>query len=220
MSSKIKWLGVAALTAGLALSGTTAALAGQTPSPSPSPTQLTPSPDHHNRPVLRPEHFDIALDNIGTTNLDDVEATGPVHIVGGTDTTINNFLDRFKDAAGNTVNVIHTPLPLPVLNARTCSATFDQTGIWRFVGGTGLYVGETGRGQFVLQGLVSLNTDQWGRCPLAHMTPWQVLRDVESAHPNLSASMIDFNVQAGGVASVPAQPRINHFAQPAGSPTA
>ena len=224
---------------GLAVAGMLAyaapAMAGGVPSPNPSPTQF--GGDHH-RLKLTPEQFDITITNLDPAG--DVEAFGPVAMHLGTDTTDNPAVDTFSDGLGDTVNVDHARLPLPVVDLQTCSLVFEQLDApWRFDGGTGRWTGATGSGVFDLTGLVSfrevIKRAKWDWqqpkvfCPLQGVSPWFARWSIEHNGAGLPRPVIfEFGVQAAGNAAVrerkpepcPTE-TINHFAptgQPSGEP--
>jgi hypothetical protein len=212
---------------GISLLGAQSASATVTPSPSPTPTQQ----QFHQKQILRPEQFEIAIDRVDGRTFDTVRARGPVSLSDGNDTVTRNFLDVLDDRGVNAVNLFHDPLAALTIYPGTCSAAVVQQGNWTFNGGRGIYARETGRGTFTLTGLVSARerdyrswgwNDQWNYsqnlnwnihrqrvCPLVGLTAGQVLREVLrqrlGGSPHITFDQVSFNVQGVGVAS---QPRI------------
>ena len=161
-------LTVGALTAGLIGGAVPAALAAPSPAPGPRP--------------LRPEQFTVAQVFInGNEIANDVEATGPVRFTAGRDDQITPVRDVFRQPfTARSVNVLHNPLGVPVVNLRTCSVTIDQNGLWAFAGGTGRYRNAAGRGVFHLD-LVAAWPVARGLCPIAALTPVQIQRDLDTS---------------------------------------
>jgi hypothetical protein len=189
----------AVLAAGLAVGGTAAASAATSGG--------TPKPHHHV--FLRPEQFDISLVSVGAVNVNDVEATGPVTIAGGTDQELSSVLGTFTSTPGNLVRVHHQDLPLPVIDTFTCTALFDQNDApWYFRGSTGTFAGAFGFGLYDLRGVVSFPDKVYRHkavCPLDGLTPWQVRRDIESNSPTQlpAPTLVSFEIQGAGVAALP-----------------
>lgn len=173
MSSRIARIAtIAGLSLGLVGAGTGVALAS-TPTPSPTHTaNFVPLPN-----PLRPEHFQVLVTSIGGVNTNDVEATGPVALHLGTDTTVSNTRDTFA-RLGNSVNVRHTGIPVPVVNRSLCTVSLSQTGLWRFQGGTGLYAHARGFGSFQLSGLLHFPQNRLGRCSIPRVSPFVIQRDL------------------------------------------
>ena len=174
-------LTVGALTAGLIGGAVPAALAGTTPTPADTPAfgggGPTPAPAS-----LRPEQFTVAQVFVnGNEIANDVEATGPVRFTAGRDDQITPIRDVFRQPfTARSVNVLHNPLGVPVVNLRTCSVTIDQNGLWAFAGGTGRYRNAAGRGVFHLD-LVAAWPSVRGLCPIASLTPVQIQRDLDTS---------------------------------------
>jgi len=200
MSSKIRWAASVALAAGLTLAGSTAAFAG---TPSPSPTHTVPAPT----PRVALWQFDFTGANIDGLQLNDVRGVGAIPMSRWQETDNSPTTSTFSNGA-NSVKLRHNRLPLPVINLRTCTATFDQVGHFRIINGTG-----TGAGfrvvpftdRYILRGLVSVDLVQhsgaYGRhntvCPLQFVSPWQVRASLENNRPvaGQAPTLVDFDVQ-------------------------
>lgn len=159
----------------------------------------------HHHPVinpLRPEQFDIILANdSGGTNVNSVNARGPVYINAGSDTTITNFLDHFNSGPGDRVNVLHAPLPTPEVDLRTCTVRYTLTDApWRFIGGTGAFLRARGFGVFDLNAEFSFAAPR-GRCVLIGLSTPHINRLIQFGSTRLILSA-DVFVQGTGVASV------------------
>jgi hypothetical protein len=207
MLSKIKMLGVAGLTAVAVAGGTaTAAFAGDSPYPSPSQTEtVSPNFGIHPTPHVvvrqRPAQFDIQLSTIGTPpnriTVNRLVESGPFATGVGTDITLSNTLDRFTRPGGSLL-VRHTGLGAPTVNRATCTVTYDQTGLWSVNGpGTGNAANiVNGHGTFRLVGLLSVNENARGQCPL----PLNTAR--AAAYAQSHAAFSDFAVQGAGTLGV------------------
>jgi len=197
---RIRSIFVAVLaTAGLALTAAPA-LAGNSPTPTPVITE------HHHVHLL-PQRFDILINNLGTN---DVEARGPVQILGGSDVETGFNLSTFADRSGNHVRVWHDGLPTPTVDLATCSVIFDQNdGHWRFVGGDGLFRRAIGFGVFDLRALFSFAPDRWGNCGLRRLSNDQIVNLVSSDNPvvkcrqrGLTLEAFSVSVQGAGRAAI------------------
>ena len=181
MSKFSRLAGIGVLTAGLLGGTATAAFAGGTPTPVPTQQTVTPYPVHHAAPV--PWQFDLEQSDLGAVHVNDVEATFPIVAHGWTDTQLSPNVDKFHDAAGDSVTVWHTSIAQSFVqeNLRTCTVTLDQPrGFFRIIAGTG-----TGahfrslRGQFDLEAMFSFPLrPRTGVCPLAFIGPRTVLREL------------------------------------------
>jgi hypothetical protein len=228
MSSKIRLAVTTAIAAGLTLAGSTAAFAG-TPSPSPSQQTVTPNPHHHARAALW--QFDFTGANIDGLQLNDVRGTGPIPMTRWQETDNSPFTSTFSNGP-NSVTLRHNRLPLPDLNLRTCTATFDQLGTFRIIRGTGTGAGFAvvpGTSVYTLRGLVSIDKITLRNrtvCPLQFVSPWQVRASLER---NLRIagqvpSLVDFDVQGNAqlvrVRPVPAPTPTGpgHFFAPSTNP--
>jgi hypothetical protein len=218
MFSKRRWLVAAALTGGLVLGGSTAAMAG-TPSPSPSPSQqtVTPFPFHHHHHVRAALwQFDFTGANIDGLTLNDVRGVGAIAFTRWTEQDLNPFVSKFT-SPGNTssVTLAHPRLPLPNLNPRTCTATFDQEAAFRIIASTGIADSLRvlpGTSDYILRGVISfdrinLHSRFRSVCPLAFVNPWTLRAQVE--HNNLAilghlATLVDFDVQGNALLVRPA----------------
>jgi hypothetical protein len=202
MSKFVRLASVAGITAGLLAGGATAALAG-TPTPSPV---VTP---HFVVQPTSPERFSVTLLHVTlpaplpAVNVNHVSATGPVSFTNATDTQITNVLDKFTQGA-NSVNVRHTPLNLPVVNRATCTVTINQTGVWRFAGGTGVDLHAAGVGLFRLNAVLHFQNRQIGRfsfCPISG-NPYVIQRELNSGIGLPAPQLSLINVTGVGRASV------------------
>lgn len=174
--SKIKMLVLTgAATAALAVGSASAAFAGQVPAPSPSTSspQIAPHFGFHP-PVVRPWQFDVQESAIGNINVDDVEGTGALAMAAWHDVQLSPVLDKFQ-LGPNSVTLWHEALPLPTVNVRTCTVTFDQQNArFNIVAGTGTgaHLRSFG-GRFNLLGMVSFPLVR-GHCALSYLTPWTI----------------------------------------------
>jgi hypothetical protein len=219
-----KVLLIGAMTIGLAGAGTTAAFAG-TPSPSPS---YTPSPTPTPRPVTALWQFDFTGANIDGLTLNDVRGVGAIPMTRWQEQDLSPTVSKFFRGP-NSVTLRHNRLPLPVINLRTCTATFDQVGHFRIINGTGTGAGfrvVPGTDEYLLRGLVSVDLSQHGYnnhrntvCPLRFLSPWQVRADLENNLPIARAvpTLVDFDVQ-GNAQLV--RVGSNHFFAPTTTPSA
>jgi hypothetical protein len=203
MSSKFKWITGTLLAAGLTLSGTTAAMAGVTPSPS-----YTPTP--HPTPRAALWQFDFTGSNIDGLQLNDVRGVGPIPMSRWSETDNSPTTSTFTSPNHlNSVTLRHNRLPLPNINLNTCTATFDQVGNFRIINGTGTGAGFAvvpGTDNYLLRGLVSVDRIQRHArhhrlsntvCPLQFVTPFQVRAALEANGPIAGQlpSLVDFDVQ-------------------------
>jgi hypothetical protein len=106
----------------------------------------------------RPESFNIALVLAGNSVITNyARFTGPVAGTGSDDLNVStNTSDRFSlPGPGQRVNLLHTGIPFPSVNLRTCTAAVIQLGLWRFNGGPAFSVfrNAIGNGTFRLAGL-------------------------------------------------------------------
>ena len=220
--SKIRMLAAAGIT--VATVGVTvatvgpAAFAGQVPAPAPSAQQISPHFGFHP-PVVRPWQFDVQESSIGGINVDDVEGTGALLMHAWRDVQLSPTLDRFQLGA-NSVTLWHEPLPVPTVNLRTCTVTFDQQNA-RFAivagAGTGAHLRSLG-GRFNLLGMISFPLVR-GRCQLGYIDQETIRAAI--VHNRLGGvlpapSFTDFAVQGeAGVVRVSPPPVIT----PTPSPT-
>jgi len=203
-SKKFKLALTGALAAGLALSGTTAAFAGETPTPSPS--QQTVSPDHHKHVRAALWQFDFTGANIDGLQLNDVRGVGPIPMTRWQETDNSPFTSTFSNGA-NSVQLRHNRLPLPVINPGTCTATFDQVGQFRIINGTGTgarFRVVPGTSIYTLRGLVSVDKIALRHrtiCPLQFVSPWQVRNSLENNRSvaGQTPSLVDFDVQGNAL---------------------
>jgi len=230
--SKFKWITVSALAAGLALSGTTAAFAGETPTPTPTPSQQTVFPNHHHiRAALW--QFDFTGANIDGLQLNDVRGTAPILMSRWSETDNSPTTSTFSRGP-NSVTLRHNRLPLPTLNLNTCTATFDQVGNFRIIRGTGTGAGflvVPGTDTYILRGLVSLDkislrNHRTAVCPLQFVSPWQVRNSLERNRliAGQSPTLVDFDVQGNAQLvrvrplPVPTPTGPGHFFAPTSNP--
>lgn len=238
-TARLRTLIVAAVAAGGLVVTAAPALAGNTPEPTPTITQTCDQGCGHHHRFLRPEQWDVNLadDLQSGLSVNDVVALGPVRIIGGRDINVSDVLDQFADSDGNSVNVEHPALSLPVLDLRVCEATIaQQDQPWRFNRGTGLFARAFGFGVYNLNAEFSFLT-RHGRCTLGNLSPRQVLGVILAGAGGNSASATqdqitsfchrhgiptpvlladDIFVQGTGVAALPH--RIGIFS-PTNSPT-
>jgi hypothetical protein len=204
--TKLKAAAAGLLSLGLVAGGAVAASAGVTPSPS---ATATPSPNfgYHPKHVrVTPWTFDLQQSDIAGLAVNDVEGAGAIPMSRWTDTQLAPDVDRFS-LGGNSVTLLHDPLPVPDVNLRTCTVTFSQpAGRFRIIAGTGTGAGlRSLGGQFDLTGLVSfplVGKHRYGGglmvCPLRFLSPGTILRVIESGVPvrGLPAPVFtDFAVQ-------------------------
>jgi hypothetical protein len=170
--------------------------------------------------------FDFTGANIDGLILNDVRGVGAIPMSRWQETDNSPTTSTFSRGA-NSVKLRHNRLPLPVVNLRTCTATFDQVGHFRIINGTG-----TGAGlrvvpftdRYILRGLISVDRVQhrgaYNRlntvCPLQFVNPWQIRASLESNRPIAGQvpALVDFDVQ--GVAQLV---RVRPVATPTPSPT-
>lgn len=239
---KIIFASAAAAFMGISLLGAQSASA-TTPTPEPSSQLVTPYPTHTNyhppRPVLRPQQFEIALDQLGGRTFNTVDARGPVRLTDGDTTPLTPFRDLLSDRGPNAVNLDSNRLNVPfAVNLGTCSAAFYQVSPWQFRGGRGIYANETGFGNLTLVGIASAHqrsfktwkwNDQWNYgqnmnwiqprnlqvCPLRNLSPDQIRREVIrqllGGSPRVQFDQLSFNIQGTGVASQPRIVRPPHY---------
>jgi hypothetical protein len=183
------------------------AFAGGTPAPVPATVPPTTTPTTNpvitphfgfHPPVVQPWQFDVQESSIGGVNVDDVEGSGALLMHLWTDNQLSPVLDRFQLGA-NSVTLWHQALPLPAVDLRTCTVTFDQQDA-RFAivagAGTGAHLRSL-NGRFDLLGMVSFPLVR-GRCPLAFISPFTIRSAI--AHNRLGStlpvpSFTDFAVQ-------------------------
>jgi hypothetical protein len=208
MSSKFRWASIVTLAAGLMLAGSTAAFAGGTPSPSPSQQTPTVYPSHHHHVRAALWQFDFTGAQIDGLTLNDVRGVGAIPMTRWQETDLNPFVSKFFRGP-NSVTLLHNRLPLPDINVRTCTATFDQIGHFKIINGTG--TGANFRnlrpGIFILRGLLSFDRVQLRNyqrevCPLAFINPFVLRALIE--HNNLRVagqlpSLVDFDVQGNAL---------------------
>jgi hypothetical protein len=127
----------------------------------------------------------------GGLNVNDVESDSPGGILMHlwTDTQLTPNVDRFADTHGDSVTLWHDSIGLAdvEVNLRVCSVALDQAGRFRIINGTGTGAGiRSLGGQFTLRGLFSFDLVRQHRyghdramiCPLAFLSPHQVVRDI------------------------------------------
>lgn len=221
----------AAGVAAVAVAGTSAtAFAGTTPVPTPAP-QITPHFGFHP-PVVQPWQFDVQESSIGGINVDDVEGTGALLMHLWHDNQLSPVLDKFQLGA-NSVTLWHEALPLPTVNLRTCTVTFDQQDA-RFAivagTGTGAHLRSFG-GRFNLLGMVSFPLVH-RHCPLAFLSTYTIRSAI--VHNRLGSvlpepSFVDFAVQGRAdvvrvtprvVTPFPSHPQYTPSATPSEMPAA
>ena len=118
----------------------------------------TPPPVVNPQVRCRPESFNIALVLAGNSVITNyAKFTGPVFGTGSDDLNVStNTSDRFSlPGPGQRVNLLHTGIPFPSVNLRTCTAAVVQLGLWRFNGGPvfSIFRNAIGNGTFRLVGL-------------------------------------------------------------------
>lgn len=233
--SKRSWFVATAIAAGLTLAGSTAAMAGVTPSPSGS---YTPRPTPQPRAVLW--QFDFTGANIDGLQFNDVRGVGAIPMSRWTETDLSPNTSRFA-LGTNSVTLRHNRLPLPVINLNTCTATFDQLGNFRIINGTGTGAGllvVPGTDEYLLRGTVSVDLIQRRGhhvrhnrntvCPLQFATPFQVRSAVETNGriAGQLPSLTDFDVQGNAQLvrvrplPVPSPTGPGHFFAPTVTPSA
>jgi hypothetical protein len=116
------------------------------------------NPTVNPRVRCRPESFNIALVLAGNTVITNyAKFNGPVAGTGSDDLNVStNTSDRFSlPGPGQRVNLLHTGIPFPSVNLRTCTAAVIQLGLWRFNGGPlfSVFRNAIGNGTFRLVGL-------------------------------------------------------------------
>jgi hypothetical protein len=206
--SKRSWIAATAIAAGLTLAGSTAAMAGDTPSPS-----YTPS--HQPTPRAALWQFDFTGATIDGLQLNDVRGTAPILMSRWTEQDLTPRISKFTSPNHlNSVTLRHNRLPLPTLRLDTCTATFDLNGNFRIINGTG-----TGAGfrvvpdtdNYLVRGTVSVDRivrhryghrhDAVSVCPLQFVSPFQVRAAVEANGPVAGQlpSLVDFDVQANAL---------------------
>lgn len=185
---------VSVMALGLAGASATAAMAA-----TPTPTPTVPAP----APVTANWTFDIQQSHIGLvlpTNVNRVEGAGLLPMNNWRDiANPNPAIDTFRQPLSlNSVTILHSTLPLPVVNTYTCSVTFNQTGRFRIIGGTGTGANLTSvNGQFVLDGMASYPLLRNRVCVLQFVSPVTILRATEFGQPVLGVNptFTDFSVQ-------------------------
>ena len=202
--SKRSWIAATALAAGLTLAGSTAAMAGDTPSPSPSYTH-PPMPT----PRVALWQFDFTGANIDGLQLNDVRGTAPILMSRWTEQDLTPRISKFSRGP-NSVTLRHNRLPLPTLRLDTCTATFDLNGNFRVIAGTGTGAGfrvVPGTDNYIVRGTVSVDKvtrhryghrhDAVSVCPLQFVSPFQVRAAVEANGPVAGQlpTLSDFDVQ-------------------------
>jgi hypothetical protein len=205
MSNKSKWITGTLLAAGLTLSGTTAAMAGVTPSPSPSQQTQTP-PQYQNHHKVRAQLWQFDFSSVGTDGLafNNVRGTGAIPMTRWQETDNSPFTSTFSLGA-NSVTILHPRLPIPVINLRTCTATFDQESSFSVIRGTGTGANfrvVPGTSDYILRGTVSLDLVQkrYHRvsvCPLSRVSPFLLRFLIEHNLPVAGQfpSLQDFDAQ-------------------------
>jgi hypothetical protein len=202
-----------------------AAFAGQVPTPAPSVQPISPHFGFHP-PVVQPWQFDVQESNIGTINVDDVEGSGALPMAAWHDVQLSPVLDRFQLGA-NSVTLWHEALPLPTVNLRTCTVTFDQQDA-RFAivsgAGTGAHLRSL-NGRFNLLGMVSFPLVR-GHCALRFISPFTIRSAI--IHNRLGSvlprpSFTDFAVQGRAdvvrVTPTPVYPSYTPTTTPTTTPT-
>jgi hypothetical protein len=152
------------------------------------------------------------------------------------ETDLSPFTSRFS-LGGNSVTLRHPRLPIPVINLRTCTATFDQEASFRIIAGTGTGAGlrvVPGTDDYILRGLVSF--DQINKrhhrasvCPLAFVDPFllRFLIEHNLAVAGQFPTLTDFDVQGNAQlvrvrplpVPVPTPTGPGHFFAPTGTPS-
>jgi hypothetical protein len=195
---------IGAMALGLAGAGATSALADTTPTPSYTPNQ----PVHQPVPRAALWQFDFTGAQIDGLQLNDVRGVGPIPMARWQETDLSPFTSKFFRGP-NSVTLRHNRLPVPDINVRTCTATFDQLGRFRIINGTGTGAGfrVVRPGIFILRGLLSFDRVQLrghrnSVCPLQFVSPFTLRTLVE--HNNLRVagqlpSLVDFDVQGNAL---------------------
>lgn len=98
------------------------------------------------------EHI-VGLQNNPTKNgVAVVIGNGPIH-AHGKDVVVNGHTDRFVFPKGSiTVKHRNTTKAHRHFDPVTCYSTFQQSGVYRVIGGTGAYSGASGHGKFIVRG--------------------------------------------------------------------
>jgi hypothetical protein len=110
------------------------------------------------------ENFTVADSN--------VTATGPVSFSYARDVRINGSRDVFVGRESS-INLLHTPFPVPHVDYRACIVSISQTGQWEFSDGSGAYREATGSGSFRLRAQFNYPVRR-GVCSVNKLTPEQI----------------------------------------------
>jgi hypothetical protein len=221
----IRSMAIAILTVGALAIPASGAFAGVTPTPQNtcSPTAAPAGPSYGSptvspqfgynpcpppvvRPVARDWDFDGQVSSFSGFNINNVDGRGILAFLHWQNTDLNPFVSRFA-LGGNSVTILRSRLPIPVINPFSCTATFFQPfGHFRLLSGTGTGANlrQVARGDFALTGTVSVDRilarHGYGNgtiCPLLFVSPFAVRAAVEGNLPIAGQlpRLIDFSFQ-------------------------
>jgi hypothetical protein len=159
-------------------------------------TVPTPQPFGIRQPCLW--QFDLAQLDIGGIHVNDVEQFGALgRLHNWHDTQLSPTLDRFS-RGGSSLVLRHPGLPVPVVNLRTCTATFVQHNApFNLVPGAGTGIGShigSVNGRYELAILLSWQYNH-GVCPLVSVSPFTLRNEVENGTPPAQPTEADVAVQ-------------------------
>jgi hypothetical protein len=153
---------------------------------------------------VKVEQFSVQRSSIGHVTVNDVEASGPVAIAGGTDSQLSATRDDFTSGA-NGVQLYHNGRPVIAVNKSACTITVTESGAWVLTGIAGADLHATGSGHYALAALFAFNEVPLYRhgptvCPLSALTYANAMRLLGGQAPYVTPSFWDVAVHGAGTA--------------------